>query len=186
MTDQHPTVPGWTAEPPPARRRLGPGLLAGLLAVLLLFGGVGLFAARRVAGTAEGAASPEAAATGLADALGRGQQAVLERLSPAERRVLTAYATTLAGHGGAPAPGAARVEGLQTRTEQVAEGVARVHATAGRLAGAKLGESLDLGQARENGQAPYVVAIRRDGTWYPSLQFTVTDWMLTRAERERP
>jgi len=30
------------------------------------------------------------------------------------------------------------------------------------------------------------VTIQRDGTWYPSLVFTVTDWMLTRTERERP
>jgi hypothetical protein len=35
-------------------------------------------------------------------------------------------------------------------------------------------------------EAPYVVAIQRDGTWYPSLRFTAIDWMLTRAERERP
>ena len=66
MTDQHPTVPTWTPEPPPAtRRRLGPGLLAALIAVLLLFGGVGLYAAScQVAGTAQGASSPEAAAAG--------------------------------------------------------------------------------------------------------------------------
>jgi hypothetical protein len=67
VTDQHPTVPTWTPEPPPAtRRRLGPGLLAALIAVLLLFGGVGLYTARQVAGTAQGASSPEAAAAGTA------------------------------------------------------------------------------------------------------------------------
>jgi hypothetical protein len=49
-----------------------------------------------------------------------------------------------------------------------------------------LNESLALDQAKAGGQAPYVVTIRRDGTWYPSLMFTVTDWMLHRAERERP
>ena len=52
MTDQHPTVPSWTPEPPPARRTgLAPGLVAGLIAVLLLFGGVGLYAARQTAST---------------------------------------------------------------------------------------------------------------------------------------
>jgi hypothetical protein len=30
------------------------------------------------------------------------------------------------------------------------------------------------------------MTIQQDGTWYPSLVFTITDWMLTRAERERP
>src|SRR4029453_13964989 len=68
---QHPTVPTWTPEPPPAtRRRLGPGLLAALIAVLLLFGGGGLSAPRRRAGPPQGASSPEAAAAGLLTSLG--------------------------------------------------------------------------------------------------------------------
>jgi hypothetical protein len=357
VTDQHPTVPTWTPEPPPAtRRRLGPGLLAGLIGLLLLFGGVGLYAARQVAGTTQGASSPEAAAAGLltslgsqdldraagyldaeealllgtyrdrvtallagrmtgptgqplsglqltardirfqrvaglggadvavvelaggtvgggaangaklelpaaelnrrladqskgavktlravavrtddrwrvsllataaeharlaagagepdwdrladagqpaapgaaspeaavrelADAAGRGQQAAVERLSPAERRVIAAYGPLLDRHGGKPAAGDVRVEGLETRSEQAADGVTRVHATAGRLVGGMLNESLPLDRAAAKDQAPYVVAIQRDGTWYPSLVFTVTDWMLHRAERERP
>jgi hypothetical protein len=357
VTDQHPTVPSWTPQPPPARRSgLGPALVAGLIAVLLLFGGVGLFAVRQTAATAQGASSPEAAAEGLLTALGgqdfgraaryldaeeamlvatyrdratallegrltgptgqplsglqltardirfqrvaglggaqvgvvelaggtvggrdarggkvelpaaelnrrlsdqskgaikalrlvavrgdderwrvsllaslaeqarlaagaaepdwgrlagagqpaapgaaspeaavrdlaaaagRGRQAALEQLSPAERRVVAAYQPTLANQGG-PSIGGVRVEGLQTRTEQVADGVARVHATAGRLVGGSPGESHDLGRPAAGDQAPYVVTIQRDGTWYPSLVFTATDWMLHRAERERP
>jgi hypothetical protein len=357
VSDQHPTVPGWTPEPPPARRRrLGPGIVAGIIAVLLLFGGVGLVAARQSAGTAEGASSPEAAAAGLLTALGeqdlgkagrylgseerlllatyrdrvtallagrmtgptgqplsglqltardvrfqrvadlggvdvgvvelaggtvggrdakgaklelpaaelnrrlsdqsngaikalravavrgddrwrvsllasaaehgrlaagaaepdwdqlagagqqaapgaatpeaavrdlvgaagRGQQAALELLSPAERRILAAYQPLLDRHGAMPPMGTVRVEGLQTRTEEVADGVARVRATAGRLVGGALGESLSLEEANAKGQPPYVLTIQQDGAWYPSLVFTVTDWMLNRAERERP
>ena len=360
MSDQHPTVPTWTPEPPPAtRRRLGPGIVAGVIAVLLLFGGVGLVAARQSASTAEGASSPEAAAAGLLTALGQqdldkaggylddeerlllatyrdrvtallagrmtgptGQplsglqltardvrfqrvtglggvdvgvvelvggtvggrdprgaklelpaaelnrrlaeqskgaikalravavrgdddrwrvsllataaeqgrlaagaaepdwdqlagaaqpaapgaaspeaavddlvaaaetgdpQAALERLSPGERRVLAAYQPLLAHQGGLPRAGAVRIEGLQTRTEQVTDDVAKVHATAGRLAGSLGGsEARTLDEAVAKGETPYVVTIRQDGTWYPSLVFTVTDWMLTRAERERP
>jgi hypothetical protein len=357
VTDQHPTVPSWTPEPPPARRSgLAPGLVAGLIAVLLLFGGVGLYAARQMASTSDGAASPEAAAAGLLTALGsqdfdrvaryldgeeamlvdtyrdratallegrmtgptgqplsglqltardirfqrvaglggadvgvvelaagtvggrdargaklelpaaelnrrlsdqskgavkalrvvavrsdgrwrvsllataaeqarlaagaaepdwdqlaaggqpaapgaaspeaavrdlaaaagRGQQAALQQLSPAERRVVTAYQPLLAQQaGGASAP-AVHVEGLQTRTEQVADGVARVQATAGRVVAGTAGESFDLARTGTKEPAPYVVTIQRDGTWYPSLVFTVTDWMLNRAERERP
>jgi hypothetical protein len=364
VSDQHPTVPSWTPEPPPppARRRLlGPGLVAGLIAVVVLFGGVGLFAARQTAATATGAGSPEAAATGLVDALagqdlaraarylddeeallvttygarvtdvlanqvvaptsptgkpmtgvqltardvrfqrvaglggddvgvvelaggtlggrdaqgvklelpaadlnrrladqskgairalrlvtvrggdrwrvsllasiaeqarlaagaaepdwnqlaatgqpaapgaaspeaavrdlvaavGRGQQEALQQLSPAERRVLAAYRPLL-DRPELKAPAAAgtvRVEGLETRTEQVADDVARVRATAGRLVGPRLERPLDLDQAVAKGEAPSVVTIRQDGTWYPSLVFSVTDWMLTRAEREHP
>jgi hypothetical protein len=86
-----------------------------------------------------------------------------------------------------PGAGAVRIEGLQTRTEQVTEDVAKVHATAGRLAGSLGGsKARTLDEAVAKGEAPYVVTIRQDGTWYPSLVFTVTDWMLTRAERERP
>jgi hypothetical protein len=136
---------------------------------------------------APGAASPEAAARDLVAALGRGQQAALQQLSPAERRVLAAYRPLLdRPELLSPAPGTVRVQGLQTRTEQVTEGVARVKATAGRLLGPKLPQPLTLDKAAANGQAPYVVTIRQDGTWYPSLVFSVTDWMLTRAERERP
>ncbi|MET0479324.1 MAG: hypothetical protein ABW222_15375, partial [Actinomycetota bacterium] len=360
MSDQHPTVPTWTPEPPPAtRRRLGPGIVAGVIAVLLLFGGVGLVAARQSASTAEGASSPEAAATGLltalgqqdldkagrylddeerlllatygdrvtallagrmtgptgqplsglqltardvrfqrvaglggadvgvvelaggtvggrdargaklelpaaelnrrladqskgavkalrlvtvrsdgrwrvsllasaaeygrlaagaagaagaaepdwdqlagagqqatpgaaspeaavrdlVDAAGRGPQAALELLSPAERRVLAAYRPLLDRQGKMPQAGTVRVEGLKTRTEEVADGVARVRATAGRVTRGSLHESLRLEDAVAKGQAPYVVTIQRDGTWYPSLVFTLTDWMLNRAER---
>jgi hypothetical protein len=337
VTDQHPTVPSWTPEPPPARRSgLAPGLVAGLIAVLLLFGGVGLYAARQMASTSDGASSPEAAAAGLLTALGsqdfdraadyldgeeamlvdtyrdratallegrmtgptgqplsglqltardirfqrvaglrgaklelpaaelnrrlsdqskgaikalrvvavrsdgrwrvsllataaeqarlaagaaepdwdqlaaggqpaapgaaspeaavrdlvaaagRGHQAALQQLSPAERRVVAAYQPLLARHaGGASAP-AVQVEGLQTRTDQVADGVARVRPTAGRVVAGTAGESFDLARTGTKEPAPYVVTIQRDGTWYPSLVFTVTDWMLNRAERERP
>ncbi|HSR28483.1 MAG TPA: hypothetical protein VLR51_08505 [Actinomycetes bacterium] len=357
MSDQHPTVPSWTPDPPPARRRrLGPGIVAGAIAVLLLFGGVGLVAARQSASTAQGASSPEAAAAGLltalgeqdldkagryldaeerlllatyrdrvtallagrmtgptgqplsglqltardirfqrvadlggvdvavvelaggtvggrdargaklelpaaelnrrladqskgavnalrvvavrdddrwrvsllasaaeqgrlaagaaepdwdqlagagqqaaggaaspeaavrdlVDAAGSGHQAVLEQLSPAEQRVLAAYQPLLDRQGAMPPLGTVRVEGLQTRTEEVTAGVARVRATAGRLVGSGLPESLTLEEATAKGEAPYVVTIQQDGTWYPSLVFTVTDWMLNRAERERP
>jgi hypothetical protein len=362
VTDQHPTVPTWTAAPPPPptrRRLLGPGLVAALIAVVVLFGGVGLYAARQGASTANAAGSPEAAAAGLLTALGerdldraagylpaeeallldtyrdrvtallaarmtgpsvqplsglqltardvrfqrvtglggadvgvvelvggtvggrdprgaklelpaaelnrrlaeqskgaikalravavRGDddrwrvsllataaeqgrlaagaaepdwdqlagaaqpaapgaaspeaavddlvaaaeagdpQAALERLSPAERRVLAAYRPLLAHKGAMPGAGAVRIEGLQTRTERVTDDVAKVHATAGRLTGSLGGkETRTLDEAVAKGEAPYVVTIRQDGTWYPSLVFTVTDWMLTRAERERP
>jgi hypothetical protein len=116
---------------------------------------------------------------------GRGQQAVLERLSPAERRVVAAYQPLLARERGNSVT-RVRVEGLETRTEQVTDGVARVYATAGRLIPSVPGESHDLGRKTAGDQAPYVVTIQRDGTWYPSLVFTATDWMLHRAERERP
>jgi hypothetical protein len=135
---------------------------------------------------ASGAASPEAAVRELVAASGRDPQAVLGQLSPAERGVLAAYAPLLDHKGGMAAAGSFGVEGLQTRTEQVADGVARVRPTAGTLVGPGLGEKLALEEAEAKGEAPYVVTIRRDGTWYPSLVFTVTDWMLTRAERERP
>jgi hypothetical protein len=135
---------------------------------------------------APGAASPEAAVLDLVDAVGRDRQAALERLSPAERRVLAAYQSLLDHQGGMPATGTVRVEGLQTRTERVADGVTRVRATAGRLVGGKLNQSFALDRADATGQAPYVVTLQQGGTWYPSLVFTVTDWMLTRAERERP
>jgi hypothetical protein len=135
---------------------------------------------------APGASSPEAAVRDLVAAAGRDPRAMLDQLSPAERGVLAAYQPLLDHKGGMPAAGSVSVEGLQTRTEQVADGVARVRPTAGRLTGLGPGDTLDLTEAQTMGQAPYVVTIRRDGTWYPSLVFTFTDQLLARAERERP
>ena len=63
----------------------------------------------------------------------------------------------------------------------------RVQATAGRLvAGMGATSRCTSTGPTTKEPAPYVVTIQRDGTWYPSLVFTVTDWMLNRAERERP
>ncbi|HXQ55157.1 MAG TPA: hypothetical protein VOA19_05020, partial [Actinomycetes bacterium] len=91
MTDQHPTVPTWTPQPPPARRSgIAPALVAGLIAVLLLFGGVGLFAARQTAATAQGASSPEAAADGLVTALGSQDFNRAARYLDAEEAMLVA------------------------------------------------------------------------------------------------
>jgi hypothetical protein len=111
VSDQHPTVPTWTPEPPPARRRVGPALLAGLIAVGLLFGGVGLFAARQVASTAQGASAPEAAAAGLLTALGgqdldraagylEAEEALL--LDTYRDRVTALLAGRMTGPGGQP------------------------------------------------------------------------------------
>ena len=54
------------------------------------------------------------------------------------------------------------------------------------MAGGAPRQSLDLEEAAAKGEAPYVVTVRQDRTWYPSVVFTVTDWMLHQAERERP
>jgi hypothetical protein len=70
--------------------------------------------------------------------------------------------------------------------------VAGVHLTGGTVqrlpAGAGSGAEapLDLDRLDPDRGATYVVTIQRDGTWYPSLVFTATDWILTHTERERP
>jgi hypothetical protein len=128
---------------------------------------------------AAGAGSPDAAVRELATALEASPDRVVDRLAPDERRVLRAYRQS------APAgamdkltdPGrlGLSLKGLTTRSERVADGVTRVHLTGGNLR-----------QLDPDVTDPYVVAIQRDGTWYPSLVFTATDWMLTHTERERP
>jgi hypothetical protein len=324
VDDQHPTAATWTPAPPPQRRRwLGPGLVAAVMAAVVLFGGVGLFAARQRAATGSGATSPEAAATGLLAALDRkdldraatyledeerllvgtypdrvvallaggivggrapdgaklelpaeelnrrlaeqtkgavtalrvvtvrsgdrwhvsllataaehgratgggaqpdwallgsrgqatggtatpeasvrelaaalasGPDRAADRLAPSERLVLRAYQRSAPAGAMGQLTDLSRlglsVQGLTTRTEPIADGVARVHLTGGKLQRLPSGAEppIDLGKLdpAQGDPAPYVVAIQRDGTWYPSLVFTVTDWMLTRTERERP
>jgi hypothetical protein len=142
-----------------------------------------------------GTASPEASVRELAAALATGSDRATDRLAPSERLVLRAYQQS------APAGAASRltdlsklglsVKGLTTRTERIADGVARVHLTGGTLQRLPSGGGeppIDLGQLDPDrgGPYPYVVSIQQDGTWYPSLVFTATDWMLTRTERERP
>jgi hypothetical protein len=349
VDDQHPTVPTWTPAPPPERRRrLGPALAAVVMAAVVLFGGVGLFAARQLAATGTGASSPEAAATGLLTALDRkdldraadyldqeerlllatyrdrliavvagrltgttgdplaeldltardvrfgrvagsggpdvavvelvggtvggrgpggaklelpaeelnrriaqqtkgavpslrmvavrgddrwhvsllataaeqaraaakggqpdwaqfgardqatagtsspeaavrelaaalktGPDPAVDRLAPGERQVLRAYRQSAPPGAMDPLtdPGklGRSLQGVTTRSERVADGVARVHLTGGKLR-----------QLDPDLTDPYVVTIQRDGTWYPSLVFTATDWMLTHTEREHP
>jgi hypothetical protein len=86
-----PTTTGWGAAPPPARRRPGPGLLAAAMALLLVFGAIGLVA-MRAAGSNAGGRSPESAATGLLAALDKRD---LERagdfLQGEERQLAAAY-----------------------------------------------------------------------------------------------
>jgi hypothetical protein len=145
-----------------------------------------------------GASSPEAAVRDLAGAFEDDPRQAWKRLAPDERRILGAYERS--APPGSPGPLTQldglgyRLDGLETRTEQVSGQVARVRLTAGRLVRPPSGNlapgapsSAELNElAPEPGAAPYVMTIQQDGTWYPSLVFTIADWMLTRAERERP
>jgi hypothetical protein len=86
-----PTATGWGAAPPPARRRPGPGLLAAAMALLLVFGAIGLVAMRAV-GSNAGGRSPESAATGLLAALDkRDLQRAGDFLQGEERLLAAAY-----------------------------------------------------------------------------------------------
>jgi hypothetical protein len=139
------------------------------------------------AAAGQGAASPEAAVRELATAIQAGQAQAIERLSPGERQVVRAYRSAQpAGDQGLPMLGGPsfRLEGLTTRTEPIADGVAKVHLTGGRVT--VNGESRRLDRSRPDQPAPYLVTIERDGTWYPSLVFTAVDWLLTEKKRERP
>jgi hypothetical protein len=90
-----PAVASWGAAPPPARRRVGPGVLAAATALLLVFAAIGLVTARS-AGARAGARSPEAAATGLLAALDKQD---IDRaggyLQGAERQLVDVYAERL-------------------------------------------------------------------------------------------
>jgi hypothetical protein len=143
-----------------------------------------------------GTTSPEASVRDLAAALATGSDRAADRLAPSERLVLRAYQRSAPAGAMGQLNDLGRlglsVKGLTTRTEPIADGVARVHLTGGKLQplgpGTGTEPPVDLGKLHpERGDPyPYVVTIQRDGTWYPSLVFTVTDWMLTHTQRERP
>jgi hypothetical protein len=92
-----PTVAGWGAAPPPARRRPGPGLLAAAMALVLVFGAIGLVAARS-AGAGAGGRSPESAANGLLAALDkRDLKRAAGYLQGEERQLAAVYTDRLTG-----------------------------------------------------------------------------------------
>jgi Double zinc ribbon len=92
-----PAPAGWGAAPPPARRRPGPGLLAAAMALVLVFGAIGLVAARSV-GASAGARSPESAANGLLGALDkRDLKRAANFLQGEERQLAAVYTNRLAG-----------------------------------------------------------------------------------------
>lgn len=94
---EQPTVAGWEAvpPPPPSRRRPGPGLLAAAVALVLVFGAIGLVAVRSV-GASAGGRSPESAANGLLAALDkRDLKRAGDFLQGQERQLAAAYADRL-------------------------------------------------------------------------------------------
>jgi hypothetical protein len=127
--------------------------------------------ARLTADAAPGAGSPQDAVRGLLDALGQSPSAIAARLAPSERNAIDAYLPSVPSVAAADGMlGLRRLDraavGGVGGAERVTDGVARVHLNGGQV------ESSDL------------IAVRRDGTWYPSMVFTLTDLTLTRAERE--
>ncbi len=195
----HPSVAGWEPAPvpPPARRRVGPGLLAALMGVLLLFGGVGLYAARTVTARA-GAGSPEAAASGLLAALDRQD---LDRaagyLHGEERQLVGLYGDRLAraaakqqGSAGSGPLGLVDLTARDVRFRQVAgrADVAVLELASGTIGvtqpnGVKLEVPVEEAKRRlaeqSKGEAafPRVVTIRSDGRWYVSLLASAAEWV---------
>jgi len=196
----HPSVAGWapaSSPPPPTRRRFGPGLLAAVMGVLLLFGGVGLFAVRTVTARA-GAGSPEAAASGLLTALDRqdlGRAAGY--LSGEERQLVDLYGERLvaavagrkrgAGSGNPLAVADLTARDLRFRQVAGAGDVAVLELTGGTIGvtqpgGVELKLPVEeakrrLAEQSKGGLAfPRLVTLRSDGRWYVSLSASAAEW----------
>lgn len=196
---ERPAVEPWTPEPPPPpQRRVGPGLVASLIALLLVFGMIGLVAARRAGVAHFGAGSPEAAASGLLAALDRDPldaQAVdrASRYLTGEERLLAgAYADRIAKLAARPsgpdAPGIAGFGARDVRFRRVggSDDVAVLEAASGtvhvRTGGGRLELSLDEARRRlaeqTGSRVPSlrVVTLRTGGRWYVALLPTALEW----------
>jgi hypothetical protein len=148
-----------------------------------------------LAGTApgKGAASPDAAVRGLAAAVAADPTSAIDWLAPDERAVAAAYRAALLARRPELGlrPGNLRVRDLRLRDEPVAAQVVRVRLLGGQLLlrglpGAPSSVPLDRA-GRQAGATPYVVAVQRGGAWYPSLEFTAADWLVSHPPtRERP
>ncbi len=120
-----------------------------------------------------GAPSPRAAAQALLDSLVDPSARIAERLVPEERNAFDAYLPSVVG--GVSTRDLQRLLGshgmtlhdatLEGRTEPVTAGVVKVY-------------------LRGDAPGPAVLVLERDGTWYPSMVFTVIDFTLTTVEQE--
>ncbi len=198
---EHPAVEAWTPEPPPPPQgRVGPGLIASLIALLLVFGMIGLVAARQHGVAGSGAGSPEAAASGLLAALDRDQldAAALTRaaryLTGEERLLVTTYAERAAKLiAGLPAGrdpmGIVGASARDVRFRQVggSDDVAVLEAVSGTVrlrSNGGSGLELPLDEARRRVAegtdnrvtSLRVVTVRAGGRWYVALLPTALEW----------
>jgi hypothetical protein len=195
----HPTAWSPLPPPPPARRH-GAGLVAGCIALLLVFGSIGLVSARQSGASHSGASSPESAAGGLLAALDHDplDAATLIRasryLTGEERQLVATDADRFVklasdesvphGRIGQFALGAGD---LRFRRVGGASGVVVLEAVAGTVsirAGGPGRIQLSLDEARRrlaqqtNGAVSSIraVTIRSDGRWYVSLLATALEY----------
>jgi hypothetical protein len=198
---EHPAVEAWTPEPPPPpQRSVGPGLVASLIALLLVFGMIGLVAARQHGAAVSGSGSPEAAASGLLAALDRDplDAAALDRaaryLSGEERLLVTTYADRAARLAAGPRAAGSDPLGIvgfgarDIRFKRVggSDDVAVLEALSGtvRLRSGGAGLELSLDEARQrlaeatNSRVTSlrVVTVRTGGRWFVALLPTALEW----------
>jgi hypothetical protein len=197
---EHPAITAWTPQPPPPpQRRVGPGLVAGLIALLLVFGLIATVAARQRGVAGFGSSSPEGAATGLLAALDRDKldtralEGAARYLTGEERLLVSTYA----GRFAALATAQLGREGLgmlgfgarDVRFQRVAGGeeVTVLEAVSGTVrvrtpGGGNLELSLDEARRRlaqqTRGQLSSlrVVTVRAGGRWYVALLPTWLEW----------
>ncbi len=198
----HPAAEAWTpAAPPPPGRRVAPGLVAAVIALLLVFGAIGVTATRHASGVGAGAGSPEAAADGLLAALDRDEPdaSALDRaarfLTGEEHLLATTYAGRIAKLAAtASSGGQSPLEGLAFGARDVrfqrlggARDVVVLEAVAGTVSvrtnrGGRLQLSLEQARQRLAEQTKgavtslRVVTLRSGGRWYVSLLASGLEW----------
>jgi hypothetical protein len=164
------------------------------------------FVAISAIGDRGGASSPEAAVRDLAKAVeAEDPLAAVDVLAPEEVRTLRATVDAasrqaqdikLVEQASAPFAGVdVRVDDLQLASEQLADGYVKVHLTNGTISarvhrdqvspfvrkvntsGGAQDFTSDFGTARPFDTDPFVVAIRRNGSWYVSAAYTALEYV---------
>jgi hypothetical protein len=187
-----PAPAGWGAAPPPARRRPGPGLLAAAMALVLVFGAIGLVAARSV-GASAGGRSPESAANGLLAALDkRDLKRAADFLQGEERQLAAVYTDRIAGLLAERQLAGLDVTARDMRYHRVAgggdgrvvvleavDGVVGVRGPNGSQVQLPVAEARRQLAQRTNGavNSLRLVTVRgSDGRWYVSLLASSAEW----------
>ena len=202
-------LPAYAPPPPEPPKRGGRGKIVGLAVAIVVALAAGAFAVNALQSSSSGASTPDEAVAKLFEAVSNEDAiGVLDTLDPGERDLLLpsiqgandqlARLGLVKSVDLGKVPGFdIEVTGLETKSQEIFDGVSKVDITAGHATFSTrpdavpvgdvlrdlieaTGSSVDIPETSEEtalggGDSDYVVAVKGDGGWYVSLFFSIAE-----------